>query len=699
MSQAHRLFVVCALTLTCSTAPVRAGSINTTAVTPEAAAAHATITQYDGPATCVACHAGPARGAFKGLHYQWTSPTPDVFNIVGNAGKGERALNTYCGSPTTSPRFTCAACHAGYGGTPSPTYSQSQVNNVDCMMCHQQAWKRKFAGPFVQQTYTDYQGTPHTWNFPQEDAAGNFAFMPDETGMGRTAVQAAQTVHMPTRSACLNCHARAAGTDGGKRGDLSSVNVDPPLASDVHMSSQGQNLSCQACHVFNHHKVIGRGLDLPSNDHPARLDCTQCHSARPHTDTRRNNHTAHVACQTCHIARYAKDISTEISRDWTVPVWNTTVFSGQGGYKAEEPRGQNLTPTYLFFNHTSQVYTLDQGALYNASIGAYEMGLPNGSAADHWAQIYPMKEHWSKSARLTNTGQLVPHSTFRFFATGDWTQAVQEGMSRAGLTGSWTTVNVHTYQTINHGVEPKASALACGKCHASLSGGPVVMDLKGKLGYALKGPTSTVCFQCHGAEDDNLTFTGMHDKHVTSRGYDCVWCHTFTRPERNLKIPSGQDTDADKVVNAFDNCVSVSNHDQIDTDRDGLGDACDTDKDGDGILDIADNCSLLHNPDQADQDNDHVGDVCDDCYSTPAGVPVDAKGCPLPIPGDFDLDGDVDQADFAREQLCLGYVTPFPSNCTSADLNKDGSITFLDVNVFAQCMSGANVPANPACAN
>lgn len=71
------------------------------------------------------------------------------------------------------------------------------------------------------------------------------------------------------------------------------------------------------------------------------------------------------------------------------------------------------------------------------------------------------------------------------------------------------------------------------------------------------------------------------------------------------------DDDFDRVVNAFDNCPTTANADQLDTDTDTVGDACDLDLDGDRVLNVSDNCVDLPNTSQADMDGDAVGDVCD----------------------------------------------------------------------------------------
>ena len=84
-----------------------------------------------------------------------------------------------------------------------------------------------------------------------------------------------------------------------------------------------------------------------------------------------------------------------------------------------------------------------------------------------------------------------------------------------------------------------------------------------------------------------------------------------------------------------------------------------------------------------------------------SGVACDQiECCPNP-PFDRDTDGDVDSADFGLLQACItsGTTTPpaLTFECKCFDTDKDGDIDVTDIERFAQCGSGPDVPASAAC--
>ncbi|WBX77004.1 choice-of-anchor B family protein [Tenacibaculum ovolyticum] len=115
-------------------------------------------------------------------------------------------------------------------------------------------------------------------------------------------------------------------------------------------------------------------------------------------------------------------------------------------------------------------------------------------------------------------------------------------------------------------------------------------------------------------------------------------------------IKIDNDRDDDKIANTTDNCPDIANEDQLDTDNDGIGNACDDDDDNDGIKDIDDNCPLIANPDQLDTDNDGKGDVCDsaEADNDSDGIANTVDNCPdfaNPDQKDSDNDGKGDVCD------------------------------------------------------
>ncbi len=135
------------------------------------------------------------------------------------------------------------------------------------------------------------------------------------------------------------------------------------------------------------------------------------------------------------------------------------------------------------------------------------------------------------------------------------------------------------------------------------------------------------------------------------------------------------DDDSDGAGNVCDNCPGA-NPDQLNTDGDSEGDACDSDDDNDGEPDVSDNCPVNPNGDcsflpncdvnldrnttlaeralgeQLDSDSDGLGDACDNCINDSNAGQEDVAGddagdlCDNCLndfnPSQLDTDGDTD---------------------------------------------------------
>jgi hypothetical protein len=184
-------------------------------------------------------------------------------------------------------------------------------------------------------------------------------------------------------------------------------------------------------------------------------------------------------------------------------------------------------------------------------------------------------------------------------------------------------------------------------CDDDWDGDGVANDADNCPLVANQPPACSTDADCAGAgglcDLDNGRCLGQLDTDGDGIGDACDVC-----PE--VRDASQADQDGDGVGDACDNCPRVANEDQLDTDGDGKGDACDPDWDGDGICNPgvvspgvctgSDNCPLVSNPNQADSDGDGIGDACS-VDTDGDGVLDSLDNCPeVANPDQLDSDGD-----------------------------------------------------------
>jgi Thrombospondin type 3 repeat/RTX calcium-binding nonapeptide repeat (4 copies) len=169
--------------------------------------------------------------------------------------------------------------------------------------------------------------------------------------------------------------------------------------------------------------------------------------------------------------------------------------------------------------------------------------------------------------------------------------------------------------------------------------------------------------------------------------------------------PEPGDIDGDEVPDAVDNCPTIKNGGQANTDRDfaadpgpppmpagdAEGDACDADDDADGVLDAhPDNCRTFRNPNQEPGPDPRYGAACPPVDDDRDGVLREDDNCerpgtdPVANPDQADLDGD-DRGDACDSDVDGDKLDNPYDNCATVynlergvDRNGDGYVNQLD---------------------
>lgn len=432
---------------------------------------------------CLSCHTEAAKQVMDSIHWTWefAHQRKDA-QVLGK----RNVINSFCGNVRSNePR--CTSCHVGYGWDDMTQAAPQEEHLVDCLICHD------MTGTYTK--YADRSGAVPVKAVPEKAKT--------ITGAQAQPVNlafSAQTVGLPNRENCGQCHFFGGGGDNVKHGDLSTALYSPSFDVDVHMEQDGLNFACSTCHLTKHHKWPGSRYKVKANDlvgtgQPGQrrdvATCESCHGKSPHEGgtlghVKLNDHVDRVACQTCHIPAFARGgVATKTKWDWSTagrlkdgkPYSEDHYVQSDGQHlhtymstKGHFEYGENVVPYYAWFNG-DVVYTTDKDIIDPDQV--VEVNKLGGDASDPRARIWPFKRMEGRQAydrvhlTLLNNHVYGPDTDTALWTNFDFARSLAAGTQAAGqpFSGDFGFVDTYMYWPITHMVAPYEQALKCDDCH------------------------------------------------------------------------------------------------------------------------------------------------------------------------------------------------------------------------------------------
>jgi octaheme c-type cytochrome (tetrathionate reductase family) len=420
---------------------------------------------------CLECHTEAAKQVQKTKHWTWEWVNPLTKQKLGK----KNVINNFCTSVQSNQTF-CSACHVGFGWS-DDSFDFTNQDNVDCLVCHDTTGKyKKIPGLSGHPNYKAMEWPPHSGNFRPATDLKNIA----------------QNVGKTSRQSCGACHFFGGGGNAVKHGDLDTSLINPSHYLDIHMETDGLNMTCGDCHLSDSHEVSGsRYAPTASDDKGALIrgkrdgrnptTCVACHGNTPHPkNAKLNNHTDNIACQTCHIPEFARgNLHTKMTWDWSTAgkldeKGHRIVKKGSEGRAIYDSKKGDFTyeryviPEYTWFNGNVR-YTL-----FGEKVATDKVKINDflGSADDPNSRIWPVKVFRGKQPYdMGNETLAVFHTAGKddaaYWNTYDWNKALTVGMKSMGLeySGKMKFVETEMSWPITHMVAPKEDALECQQCH------------------------------------------------------------------------------------------------------------------------------------------------------------------------------------------------------------------------------------------